>query len=67
MIALPERIATAAFLFGAGDMIAQQAIEHEGENHDVCCYHRDLAKLTIFAHVDRMTDLLWVRCLGGDY
>lgn len=27
--------ATAAFLFGAGDIIAQQAIEHEGKNHDV--------------------------------
>ncbi|KAN0080428.1 Mpv17 / PMP22 family domain containing protein [Tylopilus felleus] len=26
--------ATAAFLFGAGDIIAQQAIEHEGKNHD---------------------------------
>ncbi|KAH0834302.1 hypothetical protein J3R83DRAFT_11677 [Lanmaoa asiatica] len=26
--------ATAAFLFGAGDIIAQQAIEHQGKNHD---------------------------------
>jgi protein Mpv17 len=27
--------ATAAFLFGAGDVIAQQAIERQGKNHDV--------------------------------
>ena len=31
--------ATAAFLFGAGDIIAQQAIERQGKNHDVRCYH----------------------------
>lgn len=37
--------ATAAFLFGAGDVIAQQAIEHQGKNHDVRCYHRDLDEL----------------------
>lgn len=33
--------ATAAFLFGAGDIIAQQAIEHQGKNHDVRRYHHD--------------------------
>ncbi|KAH7882591.1 hypothetical protein F5I97DRAFT_277273 [Phlebopus sp. FC_14] len=27
--------ATAAFLFGAGDIIAQQAIERQGKNHDL--------------------------------
>jgi protein Mpv17 len=27
--------ATAAFLFGAGDVIAQQVIERQGKNHDV--------------------------------
>jgi len=27
--------ATAAFLFGAGDVIAQQAIERQGKNHDI--------------------------------
>lgn len=27
---------TAAVLFGAGDIVAQQAIEGKGKNHDVC-------------------------------
>jgi len=28
--------ATAAVLFGAGDVVAQQAVEGKGKQHDVC-------------------------------
>jgi protein Mpv17 len=31
---------TAAVLFGAGDVIAQQAVEGKGRNHDVSDYFR---------------------------
>lgn len=37
--------ATAALLFGAGDIIAQQAIEHQGKNHDVRHFRPDLGEL----------------------
>ena len=36
---------TAAVLFGAGDIIAQQAIEKRGAEHDVC-QQRDTAVYT---------------------
>ncbi|EGN92058.1 hypothetical protein SERLA73DRAFT_191631 [Serpula lacrymans var. lacrymans S7.3] len=39
--------ATAAFLFGAGDVIAQQAIEGQGKNHDFA----RTARLTLYGGV----------------
>ncbi|KAF9236544.1 hypothetical protein BU15DRAFT_89078 [Melanogaster broomeanus] len=39
--------ATAAFLFGAGDIIAQQAIERQGKNHDLM----RTARLTFYGGV----------------
>lgn len=55
--------ATAAFLFGAGDIIAQQAIERQGNKHDVrytFCGSDDLDNQpTCIVHADGSTDLLW--------
>jgi hypothetical protein len=41
--------ATAAFLFGAGDVIAQQVIERQGKNHDVSIH--DSTGGTGFDHI----------------
>jgi hypothetical protein len=54
--------ATAAVLFGAGDVIAQQVIEKKGKEHDV----RVLSKASppLLRYIPSHSENMFIQCLG---
>jgi len=54
--------ATAAFLFGAGDVIAQQVIERQGKDHDVSI---DATGGTGFDHISQFMRTARLTFYGG--